>query len=165
MISASFTSSNCRSEVAVGGRRAAIRSANFAGGTYPKLLCGRSSLYSSFHAMIFRRASNKFPNQFAFKHSSRNFPWKLSTCAFCTGRPGSVCTRSRGEGQDQNKRKAPGFSPGAFRKRELTEVWFYRIPEPLLELADLAFGSRFRIPSVAETATTDPSRRVPTTGK
>ena len=64
--------------------------ANAAGVRYPKLLCGRSSLYSSLHAAIFARASNKFPNQLVFKHSSRSFPWKLSTCAFCTGRPGSV---------------------------------------------------------------------------
>lgn len=39
------------------------------------------------------------------------------------------------------------------------------MPEPLLVLADLAFGSKLRIPSVAETATTDPSRRERTTGK
>jgi hypothetical protein len=52
---------------------------------YPKLLCGRSSLYSIFHAAIFRRASNKFWNQLTVKHSSRNRPWKLSTCAFCVG--------------------------------------------------------------------------------
>jgi len=30
-------------------------------------------LYSSLHAVIFTRASNKFPNLLAFKHSSRNF--------------------------------------------------------------------------------------------
>ena len=71
-----------------------MRRANTRGGTFPKLLCGRSSLYSSLHASIFTRASNKFPNQLAFKHSSRCFPWKLSTCAFFTGRPGSMCTNS-----------------------------------------------------------------------
>jgi hypothetical protein len=27
-------------------------------------------------------------NQFAFKHSSRTLPWKLSTCPFCIGLPG-----------------------------------------------------------------------------
>ena len=32
--------------------------------------------------------------QLAFKHSSRNFPWKLSTYAFCTGRPGLMCSSS-----------------------------------------------------------------------
>jgi hypothetical protein len=71
MTSASFRSSNCRSQGAVGDRRAAIRRANSAGGTYPKLLCGRSSLYFFRHAPIFARASHKFPNQLAFKHSSR----------------------------------------------------------------------------------------------
>src|SRR5207249_7193975 len=94
MTSASFRSSHCRSQGAVGDRSAAMRRANSRGAKYPKLLCGRSSLYSSLHALIFTRASNKFPNQLAFRHSSRNFPWKLSTCAFCTGRPGSICTNS-----------------------------------------------------------------------
>jgi hypothetical protein len=49
-------------------------SASSQGGKYPRLLCGRSSLYSFRHAAIFRRASNKFANQLAFKRSSRNFP-------------------------------------------------------------------------------------------
>ena len=35
--------------------------ANSRGGKYSRLLCGRSSLYSSFHAAIFIRALNKFP--------------------------------------------------------------------------------------------------------
>src|SRR5581483_11067250 len=94
MTSTTFRSPHCGAESAVGGRSAAMRRANTAGGTFPKLLCGRSSLYFFFHATIFRRASHKFPNQLAFKHSSRNFPWKLSTCAFCTGFPGSICTTS-----------------------------------------------------------------------
>jgi hypothetical protein len=63
-------------------------SANSLGVRYPKLLCGRSSLYSLRHAVIFLRASNKFWNQLTAKHSSRSRPWKLSTCAFCVGLPG-----------------------------------------------------------------------------
>jgi hypothetical protein len=94
MTSVSFRSSNCRTQGAVGDRSAAIRRANSRGAKYPKLLCGRSSLYSSLHAPILSRASNKFANQLAFKHSSRNFPWKLSTYPFCIGRPGSMCTNS-----------------------------------------------------------------------
>jgi len=66
MTSASFRSSNCRSQGAVGDRSAAIRRANTPGAKYPRLLCGRSSLYSSLHAAIFTRASNKLPNQLAF---------------------------------------------------------------------------------------------------
>src|SRR6185369_9684961 len=38
---------------------ALIAVANSFGVKYPKLLCGRSSLYSFFHAAIFRRASNR----------------------------------------------------------------------------------------------------------
>src|ERR1044072_180594 len=87
MTCASFRSSHCGAQGAVGDRSAAMRRANSRGVRYPRLLCGRSSLYSSLHAAIFLRASNRFPNQLAFKHSSRNFPWKLSTNAFCTGRP------------------------------------------------------------------------------
>jgi hypothetical protein len=79
---------------AVRDRSAATRRANSRDAMYPKLLCGRSSLYSSFQAPIFARASNTLPNQLAFRHSSRNFPWKLPTCAFRTGRPGSMCTKS-----------------------------------------------------------------------
>jgi hypothetical protein len=41
-------------------RSAAIRRANALGVSYPKPLWGRSSLYSSLHAAIFRRASHKF---------------------------------------------------------------------------------------------------------
>jgi hypothetical protein len=33
-------------------------------------------------------ASARLTNQFVFRHSSRNFPLKLSTKAFCTGLPG-----------------------------------------------------------------------------
>lgn len=32
-------------------------------------------------------------NQRALRHSSRNLPWKLSTCPFCIGLPGWMCTR------------------------------------------------------------------------
>ncbi len=42
---------------------------------------------------------------------------------------------------------------------------FYFIPEPLIALADFALGSRLNIPSVADTATSEPSRRVRNTGK
>ena len=94
MTFASPSSLSCGAQGAVGDRNAATRRANSRGAKYPKLLCGRSSLYSSFHAAIFARASNKFPNQLAFRHSSRNFPWKLSTNVFCTGRPGSMCTNA-----------------------------------------------------------------------
>src|SRR5229473_243721 len=87
MTFASASSSSCGAQGAVGDRSAATRRANSRGATYPKLLCGRSSLYSSFHAPIFARASNKLPNQLAFRHSSRSFPWKLSTYAFCTRPP------------------------------------------------------------------------------
>jgi hypothetical protein len=41
-------------------RSAATRRANSRGVKSPKLLCGRSTLYSSFHAAICLRASNKF---------------------------------------------------------------------------------------------------------
>ena len=97
MTSAPSPSPQCRSQGVPqlrDDRRAALRRANSRGAIYPRLLCGRSSLYSSFHAPIFTRAANKFPNQLAFKHSSRNFPWKLSTYPFCLGRPGSMCTSS-----------------------------------------------------------------------
>ena len=94
MTFASANSSSCGTQGAVGDRSAATRCANSRGAMYLKLLCGRSSLYSSFHVPIFARASSKFANQLAFKHSSRNFPWKLSTYAFCAGRPGSMCTKS-----------------------------------------------------------------------
>jgi hypothetical protein len=62
--------------------------ANSFGVLYPKLLCGRSSLYSILHAAILRRASNRFWNQLRFKHSSRIRPLKLSTRPFCVGFPG-----------------------------------------------------------------------------
>ena len=48
-------------------------------------------------------------------------------------------------------------------ERELARSYF--MPEVLLLLADLAFGSRLSRPSVADTATSDPSRRARTTGK
>ncbi len=38
----------------------AVRAANSLGVRYPRLLCGRSSLYSLLHAAIFRLASNRF---------------------------------------------------------------------------------------------------------
>ncbi len=57
-----------------------MRRANSRGATYPKLLSGRSSFYSSFQAAIFTRASNKFPSQFTF----RNTLWLLQQAE---GRP------------------------------------------------------------------------------
>ncbi len=39
---------------------------------------------------MIRRASCRLVNQLWFKHSSRNFPLKLSMKAFCTGLPGSI---------------------------------------------------------------------------
>src|SRR5260370_26994936 len=63
MTSASFHSPSCGSQRAVSDRRAATRRANSRGAKYPKLLCGRSSFYSSLQAAIFSLASKKFPNQ------------------------------------------------------------------------------------------------------
>src|SRR6185437_6921865 len=60
---------------------------------YPRLLCGRSALYSSRQRWTFRRASLRLANQFALRHSSRNRPLKLSTYPFCMGRPGWICVR------------------------------------------------------------------------
>jgi len=52
-------------------------------------------LYSRLQAPIFLRACRRgFPNQLALKHFSRNRLRKLSTCAFCTGFPGSMCNSS-----------------------------------------------------------------------
>jgi hypothetical protein len=62
MTFASFCSSSCGAQGAVGDRSAATRRANTRGVKYPKLLCGRSSLYSSFQAPIFPR---DLPPQFA----------------------------------------------------------------------------------------------------
>jgi hypothetical protein len=50
----------------------------FPGRPDAKLLCGRGWLYSARRASILARASPRFSNQFAFEHSSRNFPSKLS---------------------------------------------------------------------------------------
>lgn len=38
--------------------------------------------------LLFVGASNKFMNQLTRRDSSRNLPWKLSTCAFWVGLPG-----------------------------------------------------------------------------
>jgi hypothetical protein len=46
---------------------------------YARLLCGRSSVYSTRQRSTFCFASTRFTNQFAFKHLSRNRPLKLST--------------------------------------------------------------------------------------
>jgi len=53
MTFASASSSSCGAQGAVGDRSAATRRANSRGAMYPRLLCGRSLLYSSFHAPIF----------------------------------------------------------------------------------------------------------------
>lgn len=68
------------------------RSPDSSGDRYPSELCGLSLLYSSRQASIFALASASVSNQFAFRHSSRNLPLKLSTCPFCIGRPGSMNT-------------------------------------------------------------------------
>ncbi len=83
MTSATFCSSNCGAQGAVGERNAATSRANAAAVRYPRLLCGPLFVVFFLQAPIFNRASHKFPNQLAFKHSSGNFPCKLSTCAFC----------------------------------------------------------------------------------
>jgi len=53
MTLAPASSSSCGAQGAVGDRSAATRRANSRGARYLKLLCGRSSLYSSFHTAIF----------------------------------------------------------------------------------------------------------------
>jgi len=62
--------------------------ANSSGVMYPKLLCGRSPLYTSLYDSIFSLALAMVWNQLAFRHSSRRRPLKLSTRPFCIGRPG-----------------------------------------------------------------------------
>ena len=52
-------------------------------------------MYSRLQAPIFLRACRGgFLDQLALTHFSRNRLRKLSTCAFCTGFPGSMCTSS-----------------------------------------------------------------------
>jgi hypothetical protein len=54
---------------------------------------------------LFVRASLRLVNQFAFRHSSRNRPLKLSTYAFCSGLPGWA-----------NSNRTPAFfAPGGQR--------------------------------------------------
>ena len=61
------------------------------------------------------------------------------------------------------QKKASGICSGRLLEiLEWSKVYF--MPE-LLELADFAPGSMLRMPSVADTAITEPSRRVRTTGK
>lgn len=76
--------------------------------------------------------------------------------------PGILPLRLKGHWPRAMKKKDARISPGALGTSWL-KVYF--MPDPLLVLADFAFGSMLRIPSVADTATTDPSRPVPTTGK
>jgi len=47
------------------------------------------------HAANLTRASKQIPNQLGFKHSSRSFPWKLSTCAFLHRPPPVRCAPTR----------------------------------------------------------------------
>src|ERR1051325_2446867 len=61
MTCASFRSSHCGASVAYRSLRPAMRRSNSRGGRYPRLLCGRSSLYSSLHAAIFLRAFKQIP--------------------------------------------------------------------------------------------------------
>src|SRR5713226_8863685 len=86
MTFASDRPSSCGAQGAVGDRSAATRRANSRGATYPKLLCGRSSLYSSFHAPIFARASNKLPNQLAFRNHSPALVTRHSLFVLATSR-------------------------------------------------------------------------------
>ncbi len=67
--------------------------ANSSGDRYLSGLCGLSLLYPFLQASIFALASARVRNQFAFRHSSRNRPLKLSMWPFCIGRPGSMNTR------------------------------------------------------------------------
>jgi len=61
------------------------------------------------------------------------------------------------------EKKGARIFPGAFGMVLVSLIYF--MPEPLLALVALAPGSMLRMPSVAETATTEPSRPIPTTGK
>ena len=62
----------------------------------------------------------------------------------------------------KNQKGAP-VSRSALKLKRIVARYF--MPEVLVLLADLALGSRLSRPSVADTATSDPSRRARTTGK
>ena len=71
---------------------------------------------------------------------------------------GELCPTRHGK----NQKGAP-VSRSALKLKGI--VAHYLMPEVLVLLADLALGSRLSKPSVADTATSDPSRRARTTGK
>jgi len=64
----------------LGDRRAATRRANSRGANHPKLVCGRSSLYSFLHAVICRRASQ------GSRTNSRSGCWDCHPTANSSGR-------------------------------------------------------------------------------
>src|SRR5579871_3813394 len=70
------------------GPRAPDRFTNDIGGLLPIALCSRTSLYSRRQASHFPTASSRLMNQWAFKHSARNLPLKLSMNALSVGLPG-----------------------------------------------------------------------------
>ena len=74
--------------------------------------------------------------------------------------PTRLCLPGLPDGKNQ---KGAPFSRSALKLKGI--VAHYLMPEVLVLLADLALGSRLSIPSVADTATSDPSRRARTTGK
>ena len=66
------------------------RRANSAGGTLPRLLCGRCSLYARRQDSIFSRASDSVKNQCSFRHSWRNRALNDSINALSVGLPGRL---------------------------------------------------------------------------
>ena len=77
---------------------------------------------------------------------------------------GELCpTRLCLPGSDGKNQKGAPVSRSALKLKGI--VAHYLMPEVLVLLADLALGSRLSRPSVADTATSDPSRRARTTGK
>jgi len=74
--------------------------------------------------------------------------------------PTRLCLPGLPDGKNQ---KGAPVSRSALKLKGI--VAHYLMPEVLVLLADLALGSRLSRPSVADTATSDPSRRARTTGK
>jgi hypothetical protein len=67
-------------------------------------------IFRLFQLAIFLWASNRFVNQLTRRHSSRNLPWKLSTCAFRLGLRGWIWrTRS------SSPAPRPGCATGPLR--------------------------------------------------
>ena len=61
-----------------------------AGARFPKLECGRLSLYSNRHCSMSLLASVRLSNQCMFRNSSRSLPLKLSMNPLSIGRPGAM---------------------------------------------------------------------------